>query len=141
MIEDHLTTALLAMPAVTAIVGSGDDARIWSDHFPQETDLPAILLEVDTADHGNTLDGRGGLVQATLTLTCRAATKRASRELAEAVRTGGTDPGSGLAGYSDEHIDAVLESTAAAYVHTSDGGDDGRWDTVMEFALTYAETT
>lgn len=139
MIEDDLITALKSMAAVTAIVGSGAAARIYADHFPQGIDLPAILLEVDTPNHSNTLDGRGGLVFANLTLTCRATTKRGSRGLAEAVRVNGEEPGSGLAGYAGDAFDAVLQSTAAAYVHRSDAGDDGWWDTVMEFTVSYPE--
>lgn len=137
-----IRTALLSMNAVTALAGSGAAARIRPDQFAKtdgSATTPAILVEIDDEESQTDLDGRGGLVIADVTLTCRAHTKAAAYALKEAVRVNGTNPGTGLAGYSGA-FDAWLEDTAYAAVPKGDASDDHWHDAVMSFRLVATET-
>lgn len=142
-IEESLRTYLLTLEAVTALVGTGDSARIRPDRLHQDEDLPAVVIEVDYEDHLNDLDGKGGLVYADVNVKCRAETKAVSRQLAEAIRTNDTDPGTGLAGYTgtagDQTIGAVLEDETTGFRPAGDGSDRGYYDTDMSFMISYNE--
>ena len=134
IIEESLRAALKAMTAVTTIVSD----RIWDEWFRSET-IPAIVFEIDMETPQNSLDGRGGLVFADVNVICRAATRAASRTLAEAVRVNGyIEPGSGLAGYAGA-FDAVLEDVTAAAVPKSEGSNAYWYDTNMSFAVSWSE--
>ena len=137
VIEEELRTALLAMSAVTDIVGT----RIWTDVFWQDT-YPAIMFEIDTEDRENGLSGRGGFVFADVNVICRANTRAASRALSEAVRTNGdvVSPaeGTGLAGFSgnfDSWLDDIQTSTTP-----KDDKSNAHWfDTNMSFTVQWEE--
>lgn len=134
IIEESLRAALKSMTAVTAIVSD----RIWDEWFRTAT-VPAIVFEIDTENPANDLSGRGGLVYADVNIICRAATRAASRTLAEAVRTNGSiSPGSGLAGYSGD-FDAVLEDTQPAAVPKAEGSNAYWYDTNMSFSVSWEE--
>lgn len=113
-LEATLRTFLKTLDTVTAIVGTGDDARIRPDRLEETDTLPAIIIEVDDEDPENSLDGLGGLVYADVNIQCRAFEKEDARALAEAVRVNGTDPGTGMAGTSQDGFHAVLENTSAS---------------------------
>jgi len=102
-IEKELRDALLAMSEVTDIVGT----RIWSEWFRTET-IPAIVFEFDSEDQETDLAGKGGKTVGVVNLICRADTRKASRDLSEAVRLNGTDPGTGLAGYAGTEVMRVV---------------------------------
>ena len=134
IIEEELRAALKAMTAVTTIVGD----RIWDEWFRSET-IPAIVFEIDIESPQNDISGRGGLVFAEVNVICRAATRAASRTLAEAVRTNGSiSPGSGLAGYTGD-FDAVLEDMQAAAVPKNEGSNAYWYDTNMSFRISWTE--
>jgi len=93
-IEKELRDAILRLGAVTDLVV----ARVWDEWFRNER-LPAIVYEIDSETEQNGLDGRSDMILAEANIICRAKTRKESRELAEAVRTNGTSPASGLAGW------------------------------------------
>lgn len=145
-IVDSLRTALLTMGAVTALVGTGADARI-RPRFQQKEVIPAngsILIEVDDEVHLNDISGQGGREMTEITLTFRAPTRPASLALAEAARVNGTDPGTGLAAYGatpiDVRIDCWLEDSVTVATPKADGSDKVWWDTIHSYMTTQAET-
>jgi len=144
-LEESLRTFLKTLDAVTALVGGATAPRIRPDKLDEGDVLPAIIIEVDDEDEQNTLDGLGGLVVADVNVKCRAGTKKVSRQLARAVRVNGTDPGTGLAGYSgvagDQTIHAVLEGKTTSYTPSGDGSDEGHYDTDMSFTICFNEAT
>jgi hypothetical protein len=142
-LEADIRTALLAMNAVTAIVGTGDSARIYPDVFDENcTTLPAILVEVDSEDPQNDIDGRGGLRIGLATLTCRATTRQGSRALAEAVLGNGANPHAGLRCYAGSGWDIdTTNSLVTAAVPKGMGTQTYYWDTVIEFGTSATETT
>ena len=134
VVEEELRKALLGMSTVTAIVGT----RIWDEWFRNETH-PAIVFEIDSERRENSLDGRGGMVFADVNIICRATTRLASRQLAEAVRLNGTSsPGTGLAGYSGT-FDAWMDDMVSAAVPRGDSGNNYWYDTNMSFVLSWSE--
>lgn len=132
-IESALRTALIGMSAVTDIVGN----RVWDEWFRSET-LPAIVFEFDNEFQENDITGHGGHIFADVNVICRAETRKEARQLSEAVRTNGTSPGTGLAGYSNV-FDAWLEDRQNAAVPKGDGGNSYWYDVNMSFRLQWSE--
>ena len=127
-IDESIYDILSANDAVTDLVGSGDDARIYPDRFPQKFTAPAICYDVGNEVQENDLSGIGGLVYTDVTIICRAETQVGARTLARAVRLGGTGSGAQpLAGYKgtvgDLDIDAVRAGAVLICpVKTAGGG-------------------
>jgi hypothetical protein len=146
-VEADIRTLLLTLSAVTDLVGTGDAARIRPDKLDQADDdsLQAIIVEVDSEEPALGLDGKGGRVYADVTLRCRARQKSQARAVADAVRTNGTDPGTGLAGYNGtvngHTLDAWLEDTQTSFTPADDGSDEGFYDVFCSYRLTFEETT
>ncbi|KKK83024.1 hypothetical protein LCGC14_2797550 [marine sediment metagenome] len=145
-VEESIRALLLTLSTVTDKVGTGTAARIRPDRLYQADDktLAAVIVEVDDEEKLNTLDGLGGRVMASVNLKCRArSSKAASRALAEAVRVNGTDPGTGLAGYTGTvggmAIDAWLEDMQTSFVKDDDGSDNGFYDTDCAYMITFTE--
>lgn len=125
-----LRNALLALPAVTAIVGTGASAKIWNS-WPRTYAIPCIVMDIDSEDENNDLSGKGGLITASVTVTCRAATHDASDALQAAVRHG-------LAGYSGT-FDAILDSTVHSETPKADGSTEHWYDHVCDFTMLWQE--
>lgn len=146
-IEQDLRTLLLTFSAVTAYTGTGASARIRPDKLHQSDDETAahVIIEVDSENPLNTLDGLGGRVYARVTLRSRSRVKSTARALAEAIRTNGTDPGTGLAGYNgtvNSHtLDAVLDGMQTSFTQDDDGSDNGYYDVFSTYICTWAEDT
>lgn len=144
-VEADLRTYLLTLGTVTALVGTGASARIRPDRLQQSDDekQPAIIIEVDDEVPLNTLDGKGGRRYADVTLRCRARQKQQSRALSEAVRLNGTDPGTGLAGYSGTMgsgtYDAWLDDEQTSFTPDLEGGDQGYYEVFSNYKITFAE--
>ena len=144
-VETLLRRALLTMDAVTTIVGTGANAKIRADHVDPDDKPPYIIIEVDQDVPDTDLDGIGGLVHSDVNLVCRAATSEAAWTLSEAVRTNGTDPGTGLAGYTGtvegDASDCILEQRARASVPRKDGSNRRWYDVNMTLTAIHAENT
>lgn len=138
MIEDGLRTLLLSFDAVSAIT-----TTIRPDRLNEDDELPAIMIELDTEEDQNDLDGLGGLVRSTIMITALANQKTVARALAEAIRVNGTNPGTGLAGYAgpagdDDTIEgAWRESVTCGYTADEDGQDTGEYAAVSEYVVEY----
>jgi hypothetical protein len=139
-LEADIRTALAAMTAVTAIVGTGNSARIRTDRLHEGDELPAVLVEVDTEEKVNDLSGKGGASFCGVTVTCLALMRETARALAEAVRVNGTNPGTGLAGYSGSAFHCTLESITTGFVPLEDGSDEGWYQCVMQCEVFATET-
>jgi len=146
-VEADLRVYLLTLDTVTALVGTGDAARIRPDRLQQSDNplQPAIFIEVDNEDKLNNLDGKGGMIYTAVTIRCRARTKAVARTLAEAVRVNGTDPGTGLAGrtgaMNETTYGAVLEDMQTSFTSAAEGSDQGWYDVFCNYILSVTETT
>lgn len=132
---------LLSMSAVTALVGTGADARIRPDLMDESDDLTLqhILIEIDDETPQNSLDGLGGLVYASVVVSCRALELQDATALAEAVRLNGTDPGTGLAGLSAANFEAVLNDQTTSLTLFDDGSQNGWRDVTQNYTISHAE--
>lgn len=144
-LEGDIRTALLAMNAVTALVGTGDAARIRPYRLEESDDKleEHIIIEVDDDDHLNDLSGAGGRVMSTVNVSCRAMTDEEARALAAAVRVNGTTPGTGLGPYggSGTAFDSWLDSEASSVLPFDDGSNRAWYAVDQSYTVTATETT
>ena len=107
LIEDRLIAKLLACSAVTAIVGN----RIRPGTLAQGDTFPAVTLTVELETPQTDLDDMGEDGQQTIEtiveVSALAKTHREARILQKAIQRNGTNPGTGLAGFSDSIIQSV----------------------------------
>lgn len=131
--EEAVRAALLSLSAVVDLVQD----RVWASWFRSPA-LPAIVMEFDAEEEEADLSGRGGLVIGECNLICRASTVAGARALARAVRSNGTDPGTGLSGWTGT-FDAILDSVVIAETPKGDGSKDNWYDANMMFTLLWHE--
>lgn len=157
-VEELIRTQLLRFDAVTDLV----DARIYPDVVPQLTDAesrdmkaqaiylrPTIVIDMIEETPQNTLDGGDGMVIAAVSVRCIAQTKKVARQLAEAVRVNGTDPGTGLAGFNGlTDLDDEREEFSAIHMRNvfdamqwEDGGDEWVYEVASLYEITYYQVT
>ena len=61
-IEDAIYQKFLADPNITAIIGSGHDARVYPMILPQNVQFPAVHFSRVSAERLYSMDGKTGLV-------------------------------------------------------------------------------
>jgi hypothetical protein len=144
-LEGDIRTALLTMSEVTALVGTGDSARIRPEQLASidARTEEHIIIEVDDQPRENTLDGTNGcFVNPSVNLSCRAMTRKAARALAAAVKLNGTDPGTGLAFYggSGTAFSSWVEDETPSTITWKDGSKERIWYTVeLSLRVQYTE--
>ncbi|MCA8984516.1 MAG: hypothetical protein KDA76_12185 [Planctomycetaceae bacterium] len=94
-LEEAVRAMLLTFTSVTDLVAT----RIRPEVLDRSDNPPALLVQVDDEILSDDLEGRGGLVTATVVIEALHYTRLGSRQLELAIRTNGTDPGTGLQGY------------------------------------------
>jgi hypothetical protein len=151
-IEQALCTLLKTFGAVTAIVGTGADARIRPFRLDQgDIDdnggvRDSIVIRPVHEDHLNDLSGVGGLVKSRIQVIAISEVPINARTLAEAVRVNGTDPGTGLAGYdgapdSVTIQSAMLDAKDFAEAPYDDDSDRSFFAVISNYIVEYNETT
>ena len=139
-IEESVRLRLIAKSAVSALVGE----RI-RPYKPAQTDvLPFVIIRSNSEVNVNTLDYRGGLVQADISVVAAAETIAGARALATAIRTNNTDPGTGLAGDSWDQADVtvqacLLERTEMDFIPYEEGSDEGYYVADAHYKIDFEE--
>lgn len=139
-LEAGLRTLLLSLDAVTAI-----STCVRPEQLRQEDVEPAIVIEVMHEECGVTLDGLGGLTAAEVAIVCLARDKTTSRQLEKAVRTNGTDPGTGLGGYTGPAganfaiLGAACNEREFGFEPDEEGGDTGVYWVAAVYVVHYNE--
>jgi len=144
ILEQALASLIGTFSAVTALCGS----RIYPDEVPQAAakTYPQMEIEIEEENYqdSETLDFLGGLVMATVRIRTISNLKSQARALAEALRTNGTDPGTGLAGYdgtvNSMLIKAKLDHKQSGYIPEEDGSDSGRYAVDSTYSITFQES-
>jgi len=85
-LEDAIYQKLLADPDVTAIVGSGNEARIFPMILPQNTPFPAVHFSRVSADRTYSMDGKTGLVASRFQFESYSRSPEEVKNLSEAIR-------------------------------------------------------
>ena len=103
---------LKATAGVTALVGTGDNARIYPLERPQTEGLPAIVVKIQSDDPQDTKDGSATLTINTTAVYCMASTYLGARNLAAAVKTA-LDRQTGT--YGSENIQGIFYQDQDSY--------------------------
>ena len=106
-IEQAVVTALQGMTAVTAIT-----SQIRPMKFAFRDDInsgPGVLVFPEQEDMQVDLSGRGGAESMQMLVRCASLTMIQSRNLAEACRNNGTNPGTGLEAFSGTVAGMVIQ--------------------------------
>lgn len=125
-----LRTALLQLPAVSAIVGAGSSARIWNG-WARTYATPCVVMDLDSAEDQNDLSGTAGGVIGEGTLTCRADTSDQADALRTAVR-------GGMAGYSGAFT-LIFDDTTYTNTPRGDGSTAHWFDRILSFTAIWTE--
>lgn len=104
-IEEAVNTRLMAVAAITALVGTGTAARIYPLVIPQDAIRPALAYQKTNSPKEHSHSGSSNLARSRFQFTCQAETYTSAKALAAAVRDG-------LIGYrgtiSGVRIDGIL---------------------------------
>lgn len=119
-----LKTYLKTKTAVTDLIGTGADARIYEQEAKQGVALPYIVYIVYAVGSYEDLDGAVGVATNRIEVNCYAATAAAAYALAEAVRL------APLQGYEG------TMGSASVFDISSAGGYETRYDRPTEGANT-----
>ncbi len=88
-IEGAILARLKAVTAITDIVGSGANARIYPEHLPQKPTLEAITFKLVSAPRIHASGADPGIVRSRWQIDAWAKTYRAARDLGDAIRGDG----------------------------------------------------
>lgn len=94
-IERAVRDFILTLDAVTAMVPA---TSIKPDELLQTDPLVSIAIEVIEKNYDNDLSGTASLVGAVVVVTSSSTDKSEAQQIADAIQTNGTDPGTGMAG-------------------------------------------
>ena len=140
-IEEAIRAWLLTRTAVTALT-----SLIRVDALLQTDDIrttSGIIISIDEENPCNTLDGSGGLVFATISVTAMCGNEAKARQTAKAIQKNGTNPGTGLDGCSvitgGVPFDAQREQATAGYMRNEDGSDSGIFAVVSKYTVSFYE--
>lgn len=85
-ISSGLITYLESKTAVTDIVGTGDNARIFPDRIPKDPTYPLVVVDEFASTHDHDLSGASGIYHPRISVDCYDQTSGDAQTLAEAVR-------------------------------------------------------
>ena len=136
-IDGAILGRLKAVTAVTDIVGSGSNARIYADKLPQTVQLEAITFKEISSERIHAFGQDPGLVRARWELDAWADTWRESRLLAAAIRGNGAGNAfSRFRGTEDTTVvdDILLDNELATFEDAS-----GTYRTTQDYFIWYQE--
>lgn len=81
-----LRAYLKTKSAITTVIGTGDDARIYLHDAKEGATLPFIILEIFEGESNEHLGGISGIASNRIQIDCYGITSTAAYNLAEAVR-------------------------------------------------------
>lgn len=85
-VESEIVARLEVDGAVTALVGSGDDARIYPVLLPQDPTYPAVTYQRVSGARLHNLAGTAGFAMPRLSINCWSRTYGEAKSLAAAIR-------------------------------------------------------
>lgn len=137
MILKNIRDLLLLFESVTDEVSD----RITPNQFAGiDFQRPAIMIELRDCSQQNTLDRSACLVTGSLVITIRSKDDALNDRLAAGIRTQGTEPGTGLYGFSGVCGDGVLLSAErsdfdASIVFDDDGDETDLFDSIQVYRI------
>lgn len=134
--EEAICGYILSKSAVTALIGSGNAARLYPIVLPQDCELsdgPGATYEIITSTETQTLADRAGFVQSRVRITSFAVTHSAATTLARAIKNCGLTTLKGVSGGVDFRGIVIDEGLACFAEAPTDG--TGTWRYIAEFDL------
>jgi hypothetical protein len=119
--------------------------KIPQSEFKAGTGALAVIVESPEETHQNDLDGRGGGVSAAASVEAVAEVFDDAWNLAEIIRTNGTNPGTGLAGFTGTVAGSWIQRisvdvTHKGFVAYEDGSDEGYYFVRHDLTVDFSET-
>lgn len=144
VMEEALCEYLLTKSAVTDLLGSGDNARLWPiDSMPQNYDAAAsgtaATYEIISSDDIHTLSDRSGLVQSRVQIATYAATRKAANSAARAIKNCGVVALKGTSGGVDFRGVSVASGIETFAESPTDGGQEYRFICDFDLMISYVE--
>ena len=135
--------------SVTSLIGSGTSARFYPEELPQNCQLPALAYTVISTRNEHHISqggtgtwGRCGFASSRIEIECYAQTRSGCQSLADTVMDYVAGPTGRLRGvYAGVNIlDCMVSTGPRTYTEpATDGGDDRRYVTVIEFSVSFSD--
>lgn len=140
--EEALCSYILSRQAVTDLIGSGSDARLYAIVLPESCDLAAgaaATYEIITTTETQTLSDRAGMVQSRVRMTAFAQTHSAATTLARAIKNSGIATLKGISGGVDFRGVMIEEGLSCFAEGPTDGGETWRYIAEFDLLVSYLE--
>src|SRR5690606_27316491 len=102
--------------------------------------MPAAVINRLFTTHEHDLHGFAGIAHPRLQVECYASTRLVANELAEAMRSSGLVGFQGVTGGVDIRGARVEEGMSGKTDPPTDGSDESRYVSVLDFVIDYTET-
>lgn len=139
-VADAIAGFLAGQTSISSIAGN----RIYPDKLKQGVTEPAIVFWKVATTHAQTIHGLAGAAECRIEFECSATTRKASRDLAEAIKNelmpgDGTYPIRGEIG-GVTFLDVSLDQGQRYYFYPmDDGSDESIYVTTQDFVFNYIE--
>jgi len=135
----NLKTYLKTISGVTALVGAGAAARIYTNLAKQGVATPYIIYQVFAGDSSETLTAIAGMAENRIQVDCYGATEAEAYNLAEAVRLAPLQMYRGTFGDADAVAIISPDGYRQGIDNPSKGGNQRRYWVSRDFTVTYRE--
>lgn len=140
--EEALCSYIMGKPAVTALIGSGDNGRLYPVVLPQSystTDGPGVTYEILSSEETMLLaPDRSGFVESRVQIACYAATHSSAVTTARAIKNCGIATLKGSSGGVD--FRGVIVSGIRCYAEQpTDGSTEWRYIADFDLIISYHE--
>ncbi len=136
-IEGAILARLIAVTAITDIVGSGSSARIYAPHLPQNPVLEAIAFRQISAGRDHAMGQDTGVVSARWQLDCWGNTYEEARDLGDALR--GDDAGSGFSRFKGTLDSTVIQDVLLENEIPTFEDESGSHRNMQDYMIWYRE--
>lgn len=140
-IATEVVTYLKTISAVTDLIGTGSNARIWYGDAKQGASMPYIVIRVFDGESAEHLGGISGLATNRVEINCYGSTSSSAYTLAEAVRLAPLQKYRGTMGSTYVNEVASPQGYSREFDPPSAGSNQKRFNFVRDYFLHYAEAT
>lgn len=131
-----LRAYMLSKTPITDIIGQ----RLYTDALPQRATMPAAVMNKLFTMHEHALSDFAGLAHARIQVECYADTRLAANTLISAFKSSGLVAYKGVFGGVDIRGARVEEGESYKTDPPTDGSDESRYVSVLDFVIDYTET-
>lgn len=124
---------------ITALIGAGAAARIYTDDAKQGVALPYITMEIFSSRSEEWLEGISGLATNRIEINCYAATYEKAYELAEEVRLAPLQHYKGRMGATWVDSVTAFDGYETLIDRPTAGANQRRYRVLRDFMVTYEE--